>query len=171
MATKQRQSGYSSLAQLIATLDDETLKLNGWQKKEVKPTSSVEFEDTVKEPRRNNDYEDQELIKFNEMTKILAVEMPDADKWFHPPNGGARDAIVGAKLKRMGVRKGIPDVLFLQPRGEYTFFVGDMKWGKNRLTAEQKAWFEMFSQSGAFCTVAYSAGEMYDQFVAYLRMG
>lgn len=162
----QRETGYANLAALIANLDDETLKLNGWQKKSESSSQSAE---PVAEKRRNNDYEDQEMIKFCTMTKDICSQYPDADKWFHPPNGGSRDAATGAKLKRMGVRKGIPDVLFLQPRGEYNFFVADMKWGDNVLTPEQKAWFSMFSRAGALCVVAYSAGEMFDLFIGYLN--
>lgn len=33
--------------------------------------------------------------------------------WFHPANGEFRDKITGNKLKRMGVRPGIPDLVFI----------------------------------------------------------
>lgn len=35
--------------------------------------------------------------------------------WFHPANGEARNAITGAKLKAMGVKAGVPDVMIFQP--------------------------------------------------------
>jgi hypothetical protein len=33
--------------------------------------------------------------------------------WFHVPNGEMRDPVTAAKLKRMGVRPGVPDLLLL----------------------------------------------------------
>ena len=31
--------------------------------------------------------------------------------WYHVPNGGNRDAITGAKMKMMGARKGVADIV------------------------------------------------------------
>jgi hypothetical protein len=36
--------------------------------------------------------------------------------WFHSPNGGSRNAIEAAKLKQMGVRPGVSDIIILEPR-------------------------------------------------------
>jgi len=38
---------------------------------------------------------------------------------FHCPNGGSRNEIEGAKLKRMGVRPGVADLILLTPRHGY----------------------------------------------------
>ena len=38
--------------------------------------------------------------------------------WTHVPNGGLRNKIVAAKLKRMGVKAGVPDVLIFNPAAE-----------------------------------------------------
>ena len=128
---------------------------------------------------KHDDYEDQEMIKFRKMTDELAAINPDARRWFHVPNGGFRDVKVtergtysptGVKLKAMGARKGILDVFFLSPRGQYAGFVADMKWGDNRLSAEQSDWMEWFGAQGFMCVVAYSAGEMFDKFRSYLEM-
>lgn len=35
--------------------------------------------------------------------------------WLHVPNGGSRNVVEAAKLKRMGVRPGCPDFLILSP--------------------------------------------------------
>ena len=42
---------------------------------------------------------------------------PELARGFHPPNGEARDAITGAKLKRMGVRASVLDWCLPVPRG------------------------------------------------------
>ena len=41
------------------------------------------------------------------------------DVFFHVPNGGARHPAVGAKLKKQGVKKGIPDCVLAVARGVY----------------------------------------------------
>lgn len=54
----------------------------------------------------------------------------------HIPNGGSRNAIEGAKFKKMGVRAGVPDYLVMKdfkPVGWLEF-----KWGKNDLTPKQR---------------------------------
>lgn len=35
--------------------------------------------------------------------------------WCHVPNGGNRNLVVGAELKREGVKRGVPDVLIFDP--------------------------------------------------------
>lgn len=35
--------------------------------------------------------------------------------WWHTPNGGSRNRIEAAKLRRMGVKPGVPDFIILTP--------------------------------------------------------
>lgn len=41
--------------------------------------------------------------------------------WYHCPSGENRTAITGARLKRMGVRRGVPDLCFVLPDGRPAF--------------------------------------------------
>lgn len=41
--------------------------------------------------------------------------------WFHVPNGERRDVQTGARLKRMGVKPGVPDFLLISPYGSVRF--------------------------------------------------
>lgn len=195
----RRTSNDVTLADILRFASDDTLAANGFCRRDVDkttaPVENVEPVPTSKPTRRKkvrsdddgdaetkakrSDYEDQEMIKFRKMTDELATINPEASRWFHVPNGGFRDVKVtskgvysptGVKLKAMGARKGILDVFFLSPRGQYIGFVADMKWGNNRLTAEQSDWMEWFGAQGFMCEVAYSAGEMFDKFRGYLEM-
>jgi hypothetical protein len=56
-------------------------------------------------------------------------------RWFHPANGELRDPVVGAKLKRMGLQKGIPDFVMIAPNG--LFHGLELKRPGERLTEEQ----------------------------------
>ena len=58
--------------------------------------------------------------------------------WFHCPNGGHRNVAEAAKLKAMGVKSGVPDVLIFQPRKGYHGFAIELKVGKNTCTDNQK---------------------------------
>jgi hypothetical protein len=67
--------------------------------------------------------------------------------WCHVPNGGQRNAVVGAKLKAQGVKRGVPDVLVFDApidKARYSYQCGlaiELKNGKaGRVSPEQKAW-------------------------------
>lgn len=60
--------------------------------------------------------------------------------WTHPPNGEARSARTGAKLKRMGVRAGAPDILIILPDGRAACL--ELKGPKGTLSAAQRVWRE-----------------------------
>jgi hypothetical protein len=55
---------------------------------------------------------------------------------FHPASGEFRDAITAGKLKRMGVRRGIPDLVILPPDGRAAFL--EIKSPTGRLSPEQQ---------------------------------
>jgi hypothetical protein len=47
-----------------------------------------------------------DLLRFTAMPGVL---------WFHPPNGEHRSPRTGARLKRMGVRRGVADFIIIKP--------------------------------------------------------
>lgn len=55
------------------------------------------------------------------IVSYLNLEMTGGWLWFHPANGEARTPQTGAKLKAMGVRPGIPDLVFVSPNGRVHF--------------------------------------------------
>lgn len=69
---------------------------------------------------------------------------------FHIPNGERRDARTGSKLKKMGVKPGIPD-LFIPEMGIWI----EMKSEKGRLTLEQLAMYEYLERVGYKVLVGY----------------
>lgn len=64
--------------------------------------------------------------------------------WTHFPAGEHRNAVTGAKLKRMGLKRGVPDFLIFNPTVFYNpIYSGmgiELKVGTNKLTKEQEAW-------------------------------
>jgi hypothetical protein len=88
--------------------------------------------------------------------------------WCHVPNGGQRNAIVGAKLKAQGVKRGVPDVLVFEPYGNYQdvryLYNGvaiELKNGKaGRVSPDQKAWHERLWEAGWRVEVCRSLDEV-----------
>ena len=67
--------------------------------------------------------------------------------WCHVPNGGQRNAIVGAKLKRMGCLAGWPDLQFVRD-GKLHCIELKRPDKKPRLSASQEAVREALEHEG-----------------------
>ena len=50
---------------------------------------------------------------FQMHVALLFSEACRKTVWFHVPNGGKRDKITAARLKQMGVRSGVADIIVL----------------------------------------------------------
>lgn len=72
-----------------------------------------------------------------QVARALGIVAPDLI-WFHPANGGYRHPREAKKLKDMGVKPGIADLVFILPPDNAAAFI-ELKVGKNRLTESQAA--------------------------------
>lgn len=82
--------------------------------------------------------EDQIAVaNFLDLTKLL---------WMHTPNGGKRDKVTAAILKRMGVKAGVPDFLIFDPpkpwRPGTAIELKRLKGGK--MSDDQIRWAKLF---------------------------
>lgn len=109
----------------------------------------------------NKRYGTKAIIQYKKLTQrydnieyVDGVAVTDEDslciactRWFdrvigkpfdliHIPNGGSRNALEGAKFKRMGVRAGVPDYLVSRDGTPVGYF--EFKFGKNGLQESQK---------------------------------
>lgn len=78
--------------------------------------------------------------------------------YFHIPNGGQRNVIVAAKLKRLGTRKGVPDLCIISPNGPVCFV--ELKSAGGSLSSEQKAWIAALDICGCPTRVCRSLDEV-----------
>lgn len=68
---------------------------------------------------------------------------------FHVPNGGNRSAREGARLKKMGVVAGVPDILILATGSDYHKGLAiELKVGSNSSSPDQKAMQLKFEIAG-----------------------
>ena len=78
--------------------------------------------------------------------------------WFHPPNGEARSARTGGKLKAMGVKPGVPDLVIVCPGGRVRFL--ELKSPKGSLSMHQRAFRTFCEFNGAPYEVATTPDEV-----------
>jgi len=75
---------------------------------------------------------------------------------WHTPNGGARDARSGAKMKKLGARAGFPDLAFIH-KGKFYALEVKAKIGKQR--ANQLWWEVEINNAGGFYEVVRSVDD------------
>src|SRR4051812_41829474 len=78
---------------------------------------------------------------------------------FHCPNGGSRNGAEGAKLKKMGVLKGVSDVIVMHPKGIHTGLVMELKVKPNKPTEDQYEFMRRARGAGWMARVCYSFDE------------
>ena len=110
--------------------------------------------------------EQSALIKWAEMS---AAKHPCLRLLFAIPNGGKRNVITAANMKREGVKPGVPDLFLAYPsKGFHGLFI-EMKKRKGGKTSEaQFQWLEMLQAAGyqvAICAGWEEAKNMIEQYI------
>lgn len=106
--------------------------------------------------QKRGDPEHQLQLAFFDWVDIKKKTDPRYNWIFAVPNGGHRHIGVARKLKREGVRKGVPDVLIPVNRGASPGAVIEFKVGKNKPTDEQHAWISHLIGQQWRCAICYS---------------
>lgn len=96
---------------------------------------------------------------------------PDLALMFAIPNGGARDAVTGAILKREGVKKGVPDIFLPVARGPYHGLFIEMKAGKRgKVSAEQEMYLNRLAWNGYQAIVCRSVDAGIQAITKYMAL-
>lgn len=99
----------------------------------------------------------------------MESQYPALECLFAIPNGGHRHPAVGAKMKAEGVKRGVLDVFLPVPCGIYHGLWIEMKFGKGRLSKEQKWWVRKMKEQGYRVAVCYSAETAQEAIMEYLN--
>ena len=100
---------------------------------------------------------------------LTRKKYPELEWLFHPANGGHRHIAIAVKLKKMGVRAGIPDLLLPVSRNGYHALWIEMKIKVGKLSDSQSRFIEWQRKEGAKCVVCYSWTEAKDIIEDYLK--
>lgn len=138
---------------------------------------------TISAKPRRNDYEHTEQVKVFEWAKraIVLEDWPEVECMFAIPNGGHRSKRTAARLKKEGVKAGVPDIFLpamnlrrVSENGDITAMFGglwiEMKSPAGRLSTEQRK-FKLAIESSYCHVVCYSAVEAIEAIKKYLTNG
>lgn len=113
--------------------------------------------------------EDAEQEKVVCWAKLMSNAYPDLELLYHVPNGGSRNKAEASKLKRMGVRAGVPDLVLPVPRAGYAGLYIELKVGENRPSNNQKDWLEKLTIQGYQALVCYGGNEAIRALEQYVK--
>lgn len=113
--------------------------------------------------------EDQEQQKVIEWAMYRSLEYPELRLLHHVPNGGSRNRAEAVKLKRMGVKAGVPDLVLPSPHGGYAGLYIELKIGKNKQTDSQKEWMEMLTEQGYKVVLCYGGDAAIQTIENYIK--
>ena len=94
---------------------------------------------------------------------------PELDMLYHVPNGGSRNKFEAAKLKRQGVKAGVPDIVLPVARDGFHGLYIELKYGKNKPTEDQKKWIARLKEQGYKAITCYGWREAAGVIENYLR--
>lgn len=95
---------------------------------------------------------------------------PELDLLYHIPNGGSRNRLEAANLKRQGVKAGVPDLCLPVARGKYHGLYIEMKYGKNKTSENQNIWLKALAAQGYAAAVCYGWQEAQELVTKYLEL-
>lgn len=96
---------------------------------------------------------DQEAVF--QWAALNLVRYPELEMLHHIPNGGSRNKLEAANLKRQGVKSGVPDLSLPVPRGKYHGLYIELKHGKNKLSDSQREWIFNLNHYGYLALCVY----------------
>ena len=96
---------------------------------------------------------------------------PELDLLYHIPNGGSRNRLEAANLKRQGVKAGVPDLCLPVARGIHHGLYIEMKYGKNKTSVKQDEWLDALAKQGYAVAVCYGFEETRKVLIKYLEIG
>ncbi|MFJ5346675.1 MULTISPECIES: VRR-NUC domain-containing protein [Pectobacterium] len=90
----------------------------------------------VKAPHQAELEEQAALIEWADKTVINGIKI--GDYLLHIPNEGKRGPKAARDAKRLGIKKGVPDLFLALPRGGYAGLWIEMKAKGGKLSAQQE---------------------------------
>lgn len=116
--------------------------------------------------------EHTDQVALFEWAERMSERLPALRLMFHIPNGERRDKVTGARLKKAGVKRGVPDICLPIARR----YVGDdwhglyieMKTKCGRQSKEQREWEQLLFEQGYLVVVVRSWWEAARLIVYYL---
>lgn len=91
--------------------------------------------------------------------------------WCHVANERHTSPARGGKLKKMGVKRGVPDILIFEPRGPFVGLAIELKVGRNKPTEDQHKWLFKLTMNGWHSATCYNLDEVIEVVETHLEQG
>lgn len=115
--------------------------------------------------------EDREQMFVFQWTELQSGKYPELSLLFHIPNGGKRDAREAARLKKMGVKAGVPDLFLPVARGKFHGLFIEMKSPEGTVSKFQTEWITELGKQGYDTAVCYGFEQAQEKLIQYLTLG
>lgn len=114
--------------------------------------------------------EHQEQVSLFQWAEVMQGTYPVLRWMYAVPNGGKRNKITAAALKREGVRPGMLDIVVPCARGGFHGLYIEMKRTKGgTVSKEQKEWLEYLLEAGYLAVVCKGWEEAKEVIERYLN--
>ena len=117
---------------------------------------------------KNMQHEAREQQALFAWSALSVGKYPELALLYHIPNGGSRNKIEAANLKRQGVKAGVPDICLPVARGGYHGLYIELKAGRNKATEKQREWLTALEREGYQAVVCYGWEEAKKAIEEYL---
>jgi hypothetical protein len=124
-----------------------------------------------KRAKRNHFEDDDQMALIEALRHVRYGEHCVADIIFHPANGGKRNALEAARLKRMGVNPGVFDLVLPVSINSWRGAFLELKHGKNKATQLQKDFARRQYCFGYYVAIFWSWEDCMTDIICYLRAG
>lgn len=126
---------------------------------------SAQWKDASPVPTESN--EQQALFDW---AARLEYKWPELALLFHIPNEGKRSKITGARMKREGLRSGVPDICLPVARnGSHGLYIELKRRKDSRVTKDQLDWIEALVAEGYMAAVCRGCDEAIALIEGYLE--
>lgn len=102
---------------------------------------------------------------------FVSAYFPEIDLLYHIPNGGSRNKLEAAHLKRQGVKAGVPDLCLPVARGGYHGLYIELKAGNNKTTEKQDEWLQNLRTQNYAAEVCFGWEQAAIVIKKYLELG
>lgn len=113
--------------------------------------------------------ESHEQITLMQWAELQTFMYPELRLLHHIPNGGKRNMATAARLKREGVKAGVPDLCLPVPKGKWHGLYIEMKAAKGKTSPMQDWWIRQLRKQGYCVVVCYGWEAAKDTIMSYLQ--
>lgn len=120
---------------------------------------------------KSNVTEGQEQQALFDWAQRMEGRYPELKLMYHVPNGGKRDKVTAAILKREGVKSGVPDICLPVPKGRFHGLYIELKRAGGKTTKKQDEWLEALEMQGYRTHVCVGWQSASNAILNYLKEG